>query len=95
MKQLKKKGKYTGGKTPLGWTLDEEGNEVPNEGEQEIINLVRRGRKRGLSYQVIADELTEAGFMTRNGTAKFSRFMVRRIESAETKEERAARIDAA
>lgn len=93
MEQLKKKGKYTGGKTPLGWTLDEEGHEVPNEKEQELIKLVRRYRSNGLTYQVIADDLSDSNFMTRTGKLKFSKSAAKRINDAETTEERTARLD--
>ena len=94
MEQLKKKGKYTGGKTPLGWILDEEGHEVPNEKEQELIKLVRRYRSNGLTYQVIADDLSNSNFTTRTGKLKFSKSAAKRINDAETTEERTVRLDA-
>ena len=93
MKELKSQGKYTGGKTPLGWRLDEEGNEVPSEDEQELISIVRGYRAIRLSYSTIAQKLTDSGFTSRTGNAKFSKSAVKRINDAETTEERAARLE--
>tara|TARA_Y100000592_G_C5479627_1_gene324505 strand:+ start:5274 stop:5999 length:726 start_codon:yes stop_codon:yes gene_type:complete len=92
MRVKKSKGEYTGGKTPLGWTTDDEGNEVPDEDEQELIAIVREYRALRLSYSAIAQKLTDAEFTTRTGNAKFSKSAVKRINDAETTEERAARV---
>jgi len=92
MKVLKDNGKYTGGKTPLGWKIDDEGNEVPCEQEQKLIQLVRDYRRQGFTYQVIANDLTESEFTTRTGKLKFSKSAAKRINDAETIEERHARI---
>ncbi len=94
MKVMKDKGRYTGGKSPLGWTLDELGNEIPCLKEQELIRLVRDYRVRGFSYQAIADDLTESHFTTRTGSLKFSKSAVKRINDAETPTERNERINA-
>jgi len=85
------KGEYTGGKTPLGWKLDPLGNEVPDEDEQELISIVRGYRGIGLSYQAIAQKLTESKFTSRTGSAKFSKSSAKRINDAETIAERTMR----
>jgi len=87
----KAKGEYTGGKTPLGWRVDEQGEEVPDEEEQELIAIVRGYRDNRLSYSEIAQKLTEAHFTSRTGNAKFSKSAAKRINDAETTEERARR----
>lgn len=87
------KSKYTGG-IPLGWRVDEDGNEVPDEIEQSLIALVREYRDLGLSYSAIAQKLTEANFSSRTGNAKFSKSMAKRINDAETTAERTLRLQA-
>ena len=94
MKAKKSKGQYTGGKTPLGWKLDKDGQEIPDDDEQELIKIVRGYRTSRLSYSAIAQKLTEANFTSRTGNAKFSKSAVKRINDAETKEERASRLAA-
>ena len=94
MKAKKAKGEYTGGKAPLGWKIDEHGNEIPDEDEQELISIVREYRALRLSYSAISQKLTDAHFTTRTGNAKFSKSAAKRINDAETTEERAARLDA-
>jgi len=87
----KAKGEYTGGKSPLGWRVNELGEEVPDEAEQELIAIVRGYRDNRLSYSEIAQKLTEAHFTSRTGNAKFSKSAAKRINDAETTEERARR----
>tara|TARA_R100001463_G_scaffold133346_1_gene194686 strand:- start:3957 stop:4682 length:726 start_codon:yes stop_codon:yes gene_type:complete len=94
MKAKKAKGQYTGGRTPFGWKLDDQGNEVPDEDEQELIAIVRGYRTLRLSYSAIAQKLTEAKFTSRTGNAVFSKTSAKRINDAETKEERADRLAA-
>ena len=77
---------------PLGWKIDEHGYFVPDEDEQELIAIVRGYRDLGLSYSAIAQKLTNAGFTTRTGHAKFSKSAAKRIDDAETIEERATRL---
>jgi len=88
----KGEGKYTGGKTPLGWRLDEAGNEVPDEEEQRLIELVRYYREAGLSYQNIANLLSDGPLRSRTGRTRFSASVIYRISKAETEEERASRL---
>ena len=93
LKVKKSKGQYTGGKAPLGWRVNENGEEVADENEQELINVVRGYRALRLSYSAIAQKLTDADFTSRTGNAKFSKSMAKRINDAETEEERATRLD--
>ena len=93
MQAKKSKGEYTGGKAPLGWRIDEDGNEIPDEIEQRLIAVVRSYRNSGLSYSAIAQKLTEANFTSRTGSAKFSKSAAKRINDAETAEERAQRLN--
>ena len=92
MKVKKDKGQYTGGKAPLGWRVDEDGNEIPDEDEQELISIVRGYRASRLSYSTIAEKLTSANFTSRTGSAKFSKSMAKRINDAETTAERTLRL---
>jgi site-specific DNA recombinase len=92
MKVKKDKGEYTGGKAPLGWRVNEAGDEVPDEAEQELISIVRGYRTLRFSYSAIAQKLTDAEFTSRSGNAKFSKSMAKRINDAETTEERAQRL---
>jgi len=82
---------YTGGQTPLGWKLDFQGNEIPDEDEQELINTVRDYRAVGLSYEIIAQKLTESKFTSRTGSPKFSKSAAKRLNDAETIAERTKR----
>ena len=93
MQAKKAKGEYTGGKAPLGWRVDAQGNEVPDEDEQELISIVREYRALRLSYSAIAQKLTESDFTSRTGNAKFSKSAAKRINDAETTEERASRLN--
>lgn len=92
MQRKKAKGEYTGGKAPLGWRVNEDGQEVSDEDEQELISIVRDYRAQRVSYSAIADKLTAAEFTSRTGKAKFSKSMAKRINDAETTEERIQRL---
>jgi len=94
LNNLTSKSKYTGGKIPLGWRVDEDGNEIPDEDEQELISIVRGYRASRLSYSTIAEKLTSANFTSRTGSAKFSKSMAKRINDAETTAERTLRLQA-
>ena len=52
---------------PLGYEAGEEGKLVENEGELAIVKQIRTLRRRGLSYQRIADRLNGAGISTKRG----------------------------
>lgn len=80
-------------RSPLGWKINDEGNEVPCEQEQKLIQLVRDYRRQGFTYQVIANDLTESEFTTRTGKLKFSKSAIKRINNAETVNERNDRLN--
>ena len=73
--------------SPFGWKV-ENGKEVPDQNEQNIIDMVRDYRAICLSYKHIARALTRDPFTTKFGFSKFSVYDVKRINDAETPEER-------
>lgn len=76
---------------PLGWKIIN-GKEIPDENEQQIINIVRGFRATGFSYKHIARVLTKGHFTTREGgVAKFTEYEAKIINDAETIEERRKR----
>lgn len=77
MKHKQSKGEYIGGKVPYGFTL-ENGELIKHDGEQQVINAVRKFRESGLSYRAIIDELQSKGFKSRSGKA-FSPMQVKRM----------------
>jgi DNA invertase Pin-like site-specific DNA recombinase len=66
MQHMKSEGKYTGGIPPYGFDLVD-GDLVPNEGEQEVLEVVSKYRKRGYTLKSIAEELAKAGIKSRAG----------------------------
>ena len=52
---------------PLGYEVGESGKLIENEKELAIVKQIRTLRKRGLSYQRIADRLNGAGVPTKKG----------------------------
>tara|TARA_X000000368_G_scaffold208975_1_gene165039 strand:- start:140 stop:2077 length:1938 start_codon:yes stop_codon:yes gene_type:complete len=92
LKNLKDQGGYTGGQPPIGWHVDDNGHEIPNDIEQSLINVVREYRAQSFSYSVIAAKLTFSDFTTRTGSGIFSKSMAKRINDAETIEERHERL---
>ena len=82
-------------KTPIGWKRDEDGNEVPDEDEQELIAIVRDFRAIRYSYSEIAKMLTEAKFTTKSGYIVFTKNTVKRVNDAETPQERKQRLELA
>lgn len=77
---------------PLGWKIDQDGAEIPDNDEQELINIVRGYRQLDLSYNAIAQKLTDAKFTARRGYAVFSETAAKRINDAETIEDRTTRV---
>ena len=67
----------------FGWCVDENGNEVPDEREQNIIFIVRGYRLNGLSFKEIAEKFTSAKFLTHTGYAVFNEEMIKRINDSE------------
>jgi len=56
--RLIKENRFTGGKKKFGYDLDHNNYYVPCEKEQQIIREMQLMRKRGKSYQKVADEIT-------------------------------------
>ncbi len=71
------KGEKTGGFCPYGYR-SVEGKLVPDADEQRLIKRIKTLRRKGYSYQRIADTLTEKGIFTRKGT-RFQATQVSRI----------------
>jgi len=80
-------------RSPFGWKINDEGNEIPAKLEQEMIQLVRDYRQQGFSYQAIANDFTAAKFTSRTGSAKFSKSAIKRVNDAETVNERNDRLN--
>ncbi len=67
---------------PLGYETDEDGKRlIENEQELKIVKRIRTLRKKGLSYQKIADRLNRSGVPTKRGT-KWYRATVRKIANS-------------
>ena len=56
--RLIKENRFTGGKKKFGYDVDQNNYYVPCEKEQQIIREMQLMRKRGKSYQKVADEIT-------------------------------------
>lgn len=67
--QAKRRRGERAGAVPFGYTADEAGRLIPDEGEQRVLALVRSLRDQGLSIRQIAAELN-----TRNLPARGSRW---------------------
>jgi DNA invertase Pin-like site-specific DNA recombinase len=67
MKQLALQGRYTGGRVPYGYRLEEGGRLVVEEAEQVALQAIRELRARGLSLRKVAAVLEERGMLTREG----------------------------
>ncbi|MFB6263933.1 MAG: recombinase family protein, partial [Bradymonadaceae bacterium] len=62
-------GEYTGGNVPYGYTLDEDGETlVEDPDEQRAIEAIRTYRDAGLTLQETAERLAERGMYNRNGS---------------------------
>ena len=91
MEHKKNKGEYTGGKAPLGWNKATDGELVPNEDEQNLIETIRDLRKRKITYAKIAKQFKEQGFKSRKGHSKWSISMIHRLDKATTVQEMEAK----
>ena len=58
--RLKSQGKFFGGKKPFGYDVDQNNYLVPCEKEQQVIRDMQLMRKKGTSYQKVADQITIA-----------------------------------
>ena len=65
-------GERISGEAPFGYRFDDDNQVIPDEQEQEILNIIRQLRAAKLSFQKVANELAARGFTTRRGT-KYSR----------------------
>jgi site-specific DNA recombinase len=83
----RKKGGYIGGKLPLGWIQDE-GELVPNEDEQELIEEVRAYRLHDFSYVKIAKRFNDLGrYNERSKTGNWSKQVIMRLDKSLTIDE--------
>ena len=53
-----KENRFTGGKKKFGYDLDQNSYYVPCEKEQQVIRQMQLMRKKGKSYQKVAEEIT-------------------------------------
>lgn len=81
LRHKKAKGEYTGGRTPYGYSLGEDGQLVPVEEEQKVIAAAKRLSESAPSLRAIAEKLAELGCTSRSGQA-FHPEQVRRILKA-------------
>ena len=57
--RLKSQGKFFGGKKPFGYDVDQNNYLIPCEKEQQVIRDMQLMRKKGTSYQKVADQITK------------------------------------
>jgi site-specific DNA recombinase len=81
LQQKRENGFKTGGACPYGYSVDGRRRLIPNEDEQTIVRRIRKFRRKGHSYQKIADMLTAEGIFTRKGT-QFKETQIIRILKA-------------
>lgn len=79
MQHLKATGRHTGGFPPFGYTVDDEGNLVPNVEETAMILRARALREKRHSFRAIACAL---GNNPRNGKPFHTTQIVRMMEAA-------------
>lgn len=65
MRHMQSQGQYIGGRAPYGYALVD-GDLVPDELEQQVIEQARELRAGGLSLAKVAAELDKRGFKARN-----------------------------
>ena len=58
--RLKSQGKFFGGKKPFGYDVDQNNYLIPCEKGQQVIRDMQLMRKKGTSYQKVADQITIA-----------------------------------
>lgn len=75
----KQKGEKTGGVVPFGYRLVEGTYLVPDRAEIEVIRVMHRMRKAGLTLREIVEELQNRGFKTKTGKSRWSHKVVRTI----------------
>jgi site-specific DNA recombinase len=68
MAHMRRSGRRISRFAPYGWDFDADGEVlVQNHGEQRVVGRMVELRAGGLSFQVIADRLTEDGVPTKHG----------------------------
>jgi hypothetical protein len=67
MRFMAGEGRYTGGRVPYGYRLEEGGRLVVEEAEQVALQAIRELRGSGLSLRRVAAVLEERGMLTREG----------------------------
>lgn len=79
MQHKRSKGERVGS-IPVGYMLASDGvSLIPNESQQEAIELIRQLRDAGLSMRAIAEELTRRGVPTSKGGTTWKHSTVQRI----------------
>jgi DNA invertase Pin-like site-specific DNA recombinase len=81
MAELRRQGRYTGGKAPYGKRL-EGGRLVDVPEEQAVLAAVAKLRRAGLSYRAIARELEARGMVSRRGTRFTPNAIMRMVRRA-------------
>lgn len=77
MRHMQAQGQYIGGRAPYGYALVD-GDLVPDELEQQVIEQARELRAGGLSLAKVAAELDKRGFKARN-TKRFVSQQIKRM----------------
>ena len=67
MARMAENGEYTGGHTPYGWALADDGSLVANDAEQEAIAMAHKHRAAGLSLRKVGAMLASRGLAPRSG----------------------------
>jgi DNA invertase Pin-like site-specific DNA recombinase len=67
MRSMAAEGRYTGGRVPYGYRLEEGGRLVVEDAEQVALQAIRELRASGLSLRKVAAVLEERGMLTREG----------------------------
>jgi site-specific DNA recombinase len=62
------RGEKTGGDTPIGYDVDEDGHLTPNVNEQEVIAIIRELKVRGYSLRQISAQLERDSVAVRGKT---------------------------
>lgn len=69
MAELRRQGRYTGGRPPYGWRLDDQGDLAPDEAERQTQGVALGLQRDGLSLRRIGVALAGSGRLPRAGGA--------------------------
>lgn len=75
----KRKAGHRIGEVPFGWSLGADGRLVEHDAEQLVLRRIAECRAAGMSLRAIAAILTEAGIVTKKGSAAWSHTTVKSI----------------